>query len=169
MPADEDGDPYLTIEEQTVFETGIDQATFRIAPNVGEPLKPLSSIVSGGELSRVVLALKAILAETEAVETIVFDEVDAGIGGSVAEVVGKKLSSLARHHQVICITHLPQIAKFGNHHFRISKRVSDGRTSTTIKRLGEIERVKEIARMLGGEKITRATLDHAHEMLGKRN
>jgi len=169
MPADEDGDPYLTIKEQTVFETGIDQVTFLIAPNVGEPLKPLSSIVSGGELSRVVLALKAILAETEAVETIVFDEVDAGIGGSVAEVVGKKLSSLARHHQIICITHLPQIAKFGNHHFRISKRISDGRTSTTIKRLGETERVKEIARMLGGEKITRATLNHAHEMLGKRN
>ncbi len=169
MPADEDADPYLTIEEQTVFETGIDQATFRIAPNVGEPLKPLSSIVSGGELSRVVLALKAILAETEAVETVVFDEVDAGIGGSVAEVVGKKLSSLARHHQVICITHLPQIAKFGDHHFRISKRVSDGRTSTTIKQLSETERVKEIARMLGGEKITQATLDHAHEMLDNRN
>ena len=169
LPADEDAAPYLTIEGQTVFETGIDQATFRIAPNVGEPLKPLPSIVSGGELSRVVLALKAILAETEAVETIVFDEVDAGIGGSVAEVVGKKLSSLARHHQVICITHLPQIAKFGDHHFRISKRVSDGRTSTTIKRLSETERVKEIARMLGGEKITRATLDHAHEMLDNRN
>jgi len=167
MPADEDADPYLTIEEKTVFETGIDQATFRIAPNVGEPLKPLPSIVSGGELSRVVLALKAILAKTEAVETIVFDEVDAGIGGSVAEVVGKKLSSLSRHHQVVCITHLPQIAKFGDHHFRISKRVSDGRTSTIIKRLSETERVKEIARMLGGEKITRATLDHAHEMLGK--
>ncbi len=169
MPADENADPYLTIEEQTVFETGIDQATFRIAPNVGEPLKPLSSIISGGELSRVVLALKAILAETEAVETVVFDEVDAGIGGSVAEVVGKKLSSLARHHQVICITHLPQIAKFGDHHFRISKRVSDGRTSTTIKQLSETERVKEIARMLGGEKITQATLDHAHEMLDNRN
>jgi DNA repair protein RecN (Recombination protein N) len=169
LPADKGADPYLTIKGQAVFETGIDQATFRIAPNVGEPLKPLSSIVSGGELSRVVLALKAILAETEAVEAIVFDEVDAGIGGSVAEVVGKKLSALARHHQVICITHLPQIAKFADHHFRISKQVSDGRTRTTIERLGETERVKEIARMLGGEKITRATLDHAHEMLGKRN
>jgi DNA repair protein RecN (Recombination protein N) len=169
LPADKGADPYLTIKGQAVFETGIDQATFRIAPNVGEPLKPLSSIVSGGELSRVVLALKAILAETEAIEAIVFDEVDAGIGGSVAEVVGKKLSALARHHQVICITHLPQIAKFGDHHFRISKQVSDGRTRTTIERLGETERVKEIARMLGGEKITRATLDHAHEMLGKRN
>jgi DNA repair protein RecN (Recombination protein N) len=169
LPADKGADPYLTIKGKTVFETGIDQATFRIAPNVGEPLKPLSSIVSGGELSRVVLALKAILAETEAVEAIVFDEVDAGIGGSVAEVVGKKLSALARHHQVICITHLPQIAKFGDHHFRISKQISDGRTRTTIERLGETERVKEIARMLGGEKITRATLDHAHEMVGKRN
>ena len=169
LPADEGADPYLTINGQTVFETGIDQATFRIAPNVGEPLKPLSSIVSGGELSRVVLALKAILAETDSVEAIVFDEVDAGIGGSVAEVVGKKLSALARHHQVICITHLPQIAKFGDHHFRISKQVSGGRTRTTIERLVETERVKEIARMLGGEKITRATLDHAHEMLGKRN
>jgi len=169
MPAAEDADPYLTVNGQTVFETGIDLATFQIAPNVGEPLKPLSAIVSGGELSRVVLALKAILAETEMVETIVFDEVDAGIGGSVAEVVGKKLSALARHHQVVCITHLPQIAKFGDHHFRISKQVSDGRTRTTIERLGETERVKEIARMLGGEKITRATLDHAHEMVGKRN
>ena len=169
LPADEGADPYLTINGQTVFETGIDQATFRIAPNVGEPLKPLSSIVSGGELSRVVLALKAILAETDSVEAIVFDEVDAGIGGSVAEVVGKKLAALARHHQVICITHLPQIAKFGDHHFRISKQVSGGRTRTTIERLVETERVKEIARMLGGEKITRATLDHAHEMLGKRN
>jgi DNA repair protein RecN (Recombination protein N) len=136
-----------------------------IAPNVGEPLKPLNSIVSGGELSRVVLALKAILAKSESLETIVFDEVDAGIGGSVAEVVGKKLSSLARHHQIICITHLPQIAKFGHHHFNISKHVSRGRTRTTIIRLTESERVKEIARMLGGEKITRATLNHAREML----
>ncbi len=165
LPVDEHTDAHLTSEENIITETGIDRITFLIAPNVGEPLKPLNSIVSGGELSRVVLALKAILARTEAVETIVFDEVDAGIGGSVAEVVGKKLSSLARHHQIICITHLPQIAKFGDHHFNISKHVARGRTRTTITRLTEAERVKEIARMLGGEKITRATLDHAHEML----
>ena len=125
----------------------------------------MSSIVSGGELSRIVLALKAILAQTEAVETIVFDEVDAGIGGSVAEVVGRKLSVLAGRHQIICITHLPQIAKFGDHHFNISKHVSKGRTKTFIKRLNGEERVKEIARMLGGEKITRATMEHAREML----
>ncbi|OEU68084.1 MAG: hypothetical protein BBJ57_13455, partial [Desulfobacterales bacterium PC51MH44] len=167
LPVDENTEPFLTIDKNAINETGIDRATFLIAPNVGEPLKPLSNIVSGGELSRVILALKAILAKTEAVETIVFDEVDAGIGGSVAEVVGRKLSSLARHHQIVCITHLPQIAKFGDHHFSISKHVAAGRTRTTISRLSEKERIKEIARMLGGEKITRTTLDHAHEMLAK--
>ena len=164
-PADSSNDPYLTVEKHVAYETGIDQAVFLLAPNVGEPLKPLSSIVSGGELSRVVLALKAILAQTEAVETIVFDEVDAGIGGSVAEVVGKKLAALAKHHQIICITHLPQIAKFGDHHFSISKHVSEGRTKTAINYLSIPERINEIARMLGGEKITQATLDHAREML----
>ncbi len=165
VPADISNDPYLTVETNVAYETGIDQAVFLIAPNVGEPLKPLSNIVSGGELSRVVLALKAILAQTEAVETIVFDEVDAGIGGGVAEVVGKKLAALAKRHQIICITHLPQIAKFGDHHFIISKHVSDGRTKTSINCLSIPERINEIARMLGGEKITQATLDHAREML----
>lgn len=165
MPADDNTDPSLVSQGNTINETGIDRSIFLIAPNVGEPLKPLSSIVSGGELSRVILALKAILAETESVETIVFDEVDAGIGGGVAEVVGRKLSDLARHHQIICITHLPQIAKFGDHHFQISKQVSDGRTKTLIRRLSQTARIKEIARMMGGEKITQATLDHAREML----
>jgi DNA repair protein RecN (Recombination protein N) len=165
IPVDRSNDPYLTVEKNVAFETGIDQAVFLIAPNVGETLKPMSSIVSGGELSRVVLALKAILAQTEAVETIVFDEVDAGVGGSVAEVVGKKLAALAKHHQIICITHLPQIAKFGDHHFSISKHVSKGRTKTVINRLSIPERIDEIARMLGGEKITQATLEHAREML----
>lgn len=169
LPPDKKTDAYLTVGKNAVNETGIDQITFLIAPNVGEPLKPLSGIISGGELSRVVLALKAILAKTDSVETIVFDEVDAGIGGGVAEVVGKKLSALARHHQIICISHLPQIAKFADHHFMISKQVIKGRTKTTIKRLRESERIKEIARMLGGEDITRATLDHAREMLGIRN
>ncbi len=165
VPADSNSDPYLTVEKNVAYETGIDQAVFLIAPNVGEPLKPLSGIVSGGELSRIVLALKAILAQTEAVETIVFDEVDAGIGGGVAEVVGKKLAALAKHHQIICITHLPQIAKFGDHHFSISKHVAEGRTKTSINSLSIPERIDEIARMLGGESITRATLDHAREML----
>jgi DNA repair protein RecN (Recombination protein N) len=165
LPAEGNANPYLIVEKNAVHESGIDHVSFLIAPNIGEPLKDLSSIVSGGELSRIVLALKAILAQTESVETIVFDEVDAGIGGSVAEVVGKKLSVLAGRHQIICITHLPQIAKFGDHHFSISKHVSDGRTKTLIKRLNGEERVREIARMLGGEKITKATVDHAREML----
>ena len=165
IPAEKNANPYLIIEKDAVHEAGIDHVSFLIAPNVGEPLKPLSNIVSGGELSRIVLAIKAILAQTEAVETIVFDEVDSGIGGGVAEVVGKKLSILAGRHQIICITHLPQIAKFGDHHFRISKNVSEGRTKTFINRLTGEERIKEIARMLGGEKITRATIAHAREML----
>lgn len=165
LPVDERTNPYLATENRMITDTGIDRATFLIAPNIGESLKPLASIASGGELSRVVLALKALLAKTDSVETVVFDEVDAGIGGGVAEVVGKKLADLANHHQVICITHLPQIAKFGNHHYRISKHVSQGRTRTSIRLLNDEDRYKEIARMLGGEKITQATLEHAREML----
>lgn len=164
-PSDSITDSYLAASGHAINETGIDEAAFLIAPNIGEALKPLSGIVSGGELSRVVLALKAILAMTESIETVVFDEVDAGIGGSVAEIVGRKLSSLARYHQIICITHLPQIAKFGDHHFKVSKNVSDGRTRTAIDLLSREERIKEIARMLGGVEITRATIDHAREML----
>jgi len=166
-PADEKTDPHLTAASHMLTETGIDRATFLIAPNVGESLKPLAGIASGGELSRVILALKALLAKTDSVETVVFDEVDAGIGGGVAEVVGKKLADLARHHQVICITHLPQIAKFGDQHFRISKQVSAGRTRTSINLLNAEDRYQEIARMLGGEKITQTTLAHAREMLDR--
>jgi len=165
--ADEKTNSYLTAKEYAITEAGIDRARFMITPNPGEELKPLAGIASGGELSRVVLALKAILAATDSVETIVFDEVDAGIGGGTAEVVGRKLSELARRHQVICITHLPQIAKFGKHHYSISKHVNDGRTLTTIQPLNEDDRYKEIARMLGGEEITQTTLDHARELLKK--
>jgi DNA repair protein RecN (Recombination protein N) len=166
-PAGSQTSSYLTTDGMAISDSGLDRATFLIAPNVGEELKPLAGIASGGELSRVVLALKAILAKTESLETIVFDEVDAGIGGGVAEVVGKKLHELARHHQVICITHLPQIAKFADQHYSISKQVSGGRTRTTLKALELEDRCREIARMLGGEKITRTTLAHARELLEK--
>jgi len=165
IPASDNSDPHLVVKGNTINETGIDQARFLIAPNVGEDLKPMASIASGGELSRIILALKAILAEKGSVETLVFDEVDAGIGGSVAEAVGKKLSKLARYHQIICITHLPQIAKFGDNHFRITKNVSQGRTITSINPLNEKDRIKEIARMLGGMEITKTTLEYAREML----
>ncbi|OEU61754.1 MAG: DNA repair protein RecN [Desulfobacterales bacterium PC51MH44] len=165
IPARDNSEPHLVVKGNTITETGIDNATFLIAPNVGENLKPMASIASGGELSRIILALKAILAEKGSVETLVFDEVDAGIGGSVAEAVGRKLSKLARYHQIICITHLPQIAKFGDNHFRITKNVSHGRTITSINPLNEKDRINEIARMLGGMEITKTTLEYAREML----
>jgi DNA repair protein RecN (Recombination protein N) len=165
VPPGKQTDAHLLVKDAMLEETGIDHAMFMIAPNVGEALKPLSKIASGGELSRVVLALMAIIAETESVGLVVFDEVDAGIGGGVAEMVGKKIAHLAQHHQIICITHLPQIAKFGDHHYLISKQVLEGRTTTTMHPLDNQERVKEIARMLGGVTITRATLDHARELL----
>jgi DNA repair protein RecN (Recombination protein N) len=165
QPADPSTSPYLTLDGKTITETGFDRASFMIAPNVGEALKALTSIASGGELSRVILAIKAILAATDAVETIVFDEVDSGIGGGTAEVVGRKLAELARYHQVICITHLPQIAKFGDNHFSITKHVAHGRTQTRIQPLSRTERIEEIARMLGGVEITAATRAHAEEML----
>ncbi|MGD9364285.1 MAG: DNA repair protein RecN [Desulfobacteraceae bacterium] len=159
---------YLQNRDCLLAESGMDRAAFMIAPNVGEDIKPLTAIASGGELSRIVLALKAILAHNDSLETVVFDEVDAGIGGGVAEMVGKKLAALARYHQILCITHLPQIAKYGRHHFRIEKRVSKGRTHTTIARLSAEARVEEVARMLGGERITPATMDHAKEMLADK-
>ncbi len=165
LSSPKDAGPYLHMDKHYLTETGMDRASFMIAPNVGEEIKPLAAIASGGELSRVVLAIKAILAQNDSLETVVFDEVDAGIGGAVAEMVGKKLSALARYHQILCITHLPQIAKYGQHHFRIEKVISKGRTHTTIKHLNEKARVKEVARMLGGEEITPTTLDHAKEML----
>jgi len=167
IPWNERSDPHLQANAHTLTETGIDRAVFMIAPNIGEELKPLASIASGGELSRVILALKAILAETDSVETVIFDEVDAGIGGGTAEVVGRKLLELGKHHQILCITHLPQIARFGRNHYSISKHVADGRTHTAIRPLSAKDRHQEIARMLGGEKITRATLDHARELLEK--
>ncbi|MCP3950886.1 MAG: DNA repair protein RecN, partial [Desulfobacterales bacterium] len=148
VPADERADASLVFKNCLLTENGIDSVSVLIAPNVGEDLKPLSKIASGGELSRVVLALKVILAGTESVETVVFDEVDAGIGGGVAEVVGKKLADLAGHCQVICITHLPQIARFGDNHFLIFKKVKNKRTLTFIEPLDADQRVQEMARML---------------------
>jgi DNA repair protein RecN (Recombination protein N) len=164
-PVHEGANPYLVVDNSGIDSTGIDRAEFLIAPNVGEDLRPLEKVASGGELSRVILSLKAILATKESVETLIFDEVDAGIGGRVAEVVGRSLVALSRFHQVICITHLPQIAQFGQHHFQIVKEVRKGRTRTTIRPLRGEDRVREMARMLGGVKITKKTLAHAREMM----
>jgi DNA repair protein RecN (Recombination protein N) len=145
---------------------GLDRVEFMLSPNVGEDLKPLSKIASGGELSRIMLAMKTILARSSSVETIVFDEVDSGIGGATAEVVGDKLRSLAEYHQILCITHLPQIASKGLTHFMVEKEVRDGRTATVISELGHEERVREIARLLGGKKVTPKAVAHARELLG---
>lgn len=151
---------------QGIEEEGFDEVEFMIAPNVGEPLMPLSKIASGGELSRIMLALKSILATSSSVETVIFDEVDSGISGGVAEVVGEKLLALSRFHQILCITHLPQIASKGQSHFLVKKEVKSGRTCTSITQLAQEERVEEIARLLGGKKITKQAISHAREMLG---
>jgi DNA repair protein RecN (Recombination protein N) len=148
-------------------ERGRDDCEFYLSTNVGEALKPLNRIASGGELSRIILAMKKVLARSGSVSTIIFDEVDSGIGGATAEIVGEKLKEVALHHQVLCITHLPQIACFGDRHYRVVKRVSDGKASTCMEILSQEERLDEITRMLGGVELTRKTRDHAREMLVK--
>jgi DNA repair protein RecN (Recombination protein N) len=147
-------------------ESGIDRFSFLISPNPGEPLKPLSRIASGGELSRIMLAIKNVLLGKVGLAALeVFDEVDVGIGGANAEVVGKKLQEMSKQRQIICITHLPQVACFGDHHVVIAKEIVDQRTVTRFKLLNDANRENEIARMLGGVKITKATKEHAKDML----
>jgi len=146
---------------------GNEELEFLISPNLGEDPRPLSRIASGGELSRIMLAIKKILTTKEEDQTLVFDEVDAGIGGHAAEVVGRKLRELARLHQILCVTHLPQIASFGHAHFRVTKTEVRERTVTSVERIEGDQVVEEIARMLGGNKITPTTLAHAQEMVEK--
>ncbi|TAN42472.1 MAG: DNA repair protein RecN [Nitrospirae bacterium] len=145
---------------------GFDRIEFLFSANPGEPLRPLSKIISGGELSRVMLALKSILAEVDRTPVLIFDEVDAGIGGRAAESVGKKLDALSESHQVICITHLPQIATHADCHLRIEKNALNGRVSVEVRELTGKERQGEIARMLSGN-ITDISLKHAGELLEK--
>ena len=136
-PADGPGASVEVDGEPVQFDaTGIDDVIFRFAPNQGEPARPLARIASGGELSRVALAIKEVLAEVDATPTLVFDEIDTGIGGRSADPVGRSLWTLARRHQVLCVTHLPQIAAHADVHFRISKHERDGRTVTEVERLG---------------------------------
>ncbi|MBW2610047.1 MAG: DNA repair protein RecN, partial [Deltaproteobacteria bacterium] len=158
------GDPDGLMEK--IKADGYDRVEFMLSPNVGEEPRPLSRIASGGELSRIMLALKTILARRTSVETIIFDEVDSGIGGATAEVVGEKLESLAEYHQILCITHLPQIAGKGQAHFLVAKRVKERRTQTIISELDPELRVKEIARLLGGKVISDQAIAHAREILG---
>jgi DNA repair protein RecN (Recombination protein N) len=160
-------------EEGNWTSSGFDQVTYLISANPGEPLGPVDQIASGGELSRVMLALKASVEAGQSSKkshaatqrTLVFDEIDTGIGGRAAEAVGKKLKALSRTKQVLCVTHLPQIASFADHHYAIEKRESAGRTKTSIRLLDNRERTQEIARMLSGAKLTETSLKHAEQML----
>jgi DNA repair protein RecN (Recombination protein N) len=164
-------------EEQSWTRQGWDAVDCRIATNAGEPLKPLAQIASGGELSRVMLALKVSVEEGVAKEqgkarrklpiprTLVFDEIDIGIGGRAAEAVGQKLKELSRTQQVLCVTHLPQIAAFGDQHFLVEKRERQGTTKTSVRLLNDEERTEEVARMLSGAKLTDTSLRHAEQML----
>jgi DNA repair protein RecN (Recombination protein N) len=150
--------------------TGFDSVLYLISPNPGETLRPVEQIASGGELSRVMLALKATIeagkkSKSHGQRTLVFDEIDTGIGGRAAEAVGKKLKSLARANQVLCITHLPQIASFADHHYLIEKREAAGRAKTVVRSLNTAERTEEIARMLSGAKLTETSRQHAEQLL----
>ncbi|MCI0532158.1 MAG: DNA repair protein RecN [candidate division Zixibacteria bacterium] len=151
-----DPESWLEAQGQKVRygEYGIDSAEFFISPNPGEDLKPLAKIASGGEVSRVMLALKSVLAQKDEIPVLVFDEIDAGIGGEVAETVGRKLKNLARSHQILCITHLQQIASFADSHFKVEKKVNGKETRTIIRPLSRDEKIEEIARMISGLKIT---------------
>ena len=147
--------------------TGWDRVQFFFSPNPGEPARPLAKIASGGELSRLMLAMKCLLAQKDMVHTVIFDEVDAGIGGEAAEAVARKIQELASHHQVFCITHLPQIAARGTSHLRVQKNVEDGRTSSSFHHLDQAQRVQELARMLAGDSVSRQTHAWAEELLEK--
>ncbi|MFD1429926.1 DNA repair protein RecN [Lacticaseibacillus mingshuiensis] len=144
---------------------GTDSCEFYIQTNPGEAAKPLAKIASGGELSRIMLALKTIFAETDGVTSIIFDEVDTGVSGRVAQAIANKISQIAHHSQVLCITHLPQVAAMSDHEYLITKKVTHGRTMTEVTKLSDEARVHEIARMLAGTEVTQLALEHAQEML----
>ncbi|MBF0521767.1 MAG: DNA repair protein RecN [Candidatus Omnitrophica bacterium] len=155
------------IDKVELGASGQDSVTFYISPNAGEELKPLSEIVSSGEAARVMLALKKALIEVDPIPVLIFDEIDAQIGGRLGTVTGKKLKSLSSHRQVILITHLPQIASFADQHFKVLKMVKNGRTITSVEALDKNARVKELAKMMSGEKETQISLQHAEDLLSK--
>jgi len=155
----------VRMEEGDLSLKGLDRVEFLISPNVGEEVKPLAKIASGGELSRMMLAMKKILARVGGRQVLIFDEVDSGIGGAVAEVVGRTLKELSKHHQILCVTHLPQIACYADTHYCVGKVVRGNRTVTVVERLEKEAIVDEIGRMLGGMKVTEKTRAHAKEMI----
>ena len=153
----------LPLEKPT--ENGMDQVEILIATNRGEPMKPLVRVASGGEMSRIMLAFKNIISSCDQIPTLIFDEIDTGISGITASIVGRKLKEISRHHQIICITHLPQIAACGDYNFRIYKESDETSTFTTVERLDGDQQIGEIARLLGGDHITETTLQSARELI----
>ena len=151
-------------EEKNPDSTGTDNVRFMISTNPGEDMKPLAKIASGGELSRIMLAIKSVMAETDVSKTLIFDEIDAGISGKTAQLVAEKLNTLSKTHQIICITHLPQIAAMADNHYVIEKSTKDNRTISNITKLSYDESIGELARMLGGSSITDAVVSNAKEL-----
>jgi len=157
----------ISQDENVISANGIDKIEFMISPNPGEPEKALSKIASGGEMSRVMLAIKNAFSEVEKAPCVVFDEVDAGVGGQTANMVGQKIKAISKNAQILCITHLPQIASLTDNHIFVDKKVQDNKTYTEIKILNFEERVEEIARMLGGNENIEASMEHAKQLVGK--
>ena len=160
-------DPEFSVEitaRDTVGAKGKDQVQFMIRTNVGEALRPLNKIASGGEISRIMLAIKTVLAQRDEIPTLIFDEIDTGISGRTAQKVSEKMAVIGRNHQVICITHLPQIAAMADEHFEIAKKTDHQITRTQIRLLNEEDSALEIARILGGAQITEHTMESAKEM-----
>jgi DNA repair protein RecN (Recombination protein N) len=160
---DPQGAPTQDGSRLAYYSHGLERIEFLIAPNPGEGFKPLVKIASGGETSRLMLALKNVLIQADPVPTLIFDEIDHGIGGRVGSVVGQKLKRLGQQHQVLCITHLPQLAAFGKQHFHVEKHLQAGRTTTNIKNLKGEERLTELAHMLGS--LSESTLQSARELI----
>jgi len=158
-----EGNQSLLTSAPTIKQTGLDEIEFQFAPNAGEPAKPLRAIASSGEMARVMLALKTVLAAEDEIPVLIFDEVDANIGGETANAVGEKMKQIAARRQVLCITHLPQVAVPADAHYVVTKQVKDGRTISEIRLLDKQERVTELARMLGGQ--TDAARKHAEALL----
>ena len=153
------------IDNETPRQFGMDNITFMVSTNPGQPLRPIAKVASGGELSRLSLAIQIISSKDSSIPTMIFDEVDAGIGGRVAEIVGKLLNTLAKRSQIFCVTHLPQVASYGHQHFQVIKNMKEGKTYTEVRSLNKKERINEIARMLAGMEVTTESRANAEKML----
>jgi len=167
MPAGKFSASLIARETPIPHRHGLEGISFEVAANPGQPAKPLSKVASGGELSRISLAIEVLLCNSQQIPTLIFDEVDTGIGGAVAETVGRQLRNLGESHQVLCVTHLPQVAALGHHHFQVNKQINKDSTQTHITELSDGARQDEIARMLGGVEITSQTRAHAEEMINR--